>query len=484
MAILAVAVYAALRFFPAGLSTIEHQKLATVATRLAQKEAARWQFGDRVPPFAMALVKSGWPGDGVVLDREVDPADFEEWLERAIFNPTTVEGGILVVREIFRVPPPDASGNCKYVLSYGPLAYIPGTGVAAVAYNPQSLERADVRDPSQLGANQYMVANWGTGRFVLQGAPVERIFKVDFTVAGTLEDVFDRLIILPANSTNLELNLPVVENSERIYEVYPASINRWGVVTFPHGFAGKDVAVDYIVADPHILSEEVEIPPSGGGGPIRVRLSLTHLLDEPLSPSHPFNIVAVDLESGEIYTEGSEIVDVDWKGGVVAFTPALGRKRVRVYYKSADGMALAVIKSPSLYVHYLPPDMSHPTGRVEVGRDPEGTMARVAPFPRQFRFEAEIDPKDGALTLFFPPSEGGKAVSVDYMWEAGAVERGEILSIPEGGPYEAMLQRRPVVLPLLSVRGTGLKVRVSWIEKGGKVRKTDLDAVLPPERAG
>jgi len=184
MAILAVAIYAALRFFPAGLASLEHQRMVTVATRLAQKEAARWQSGEREPPFAISLAKSGWPGEGggVVLERDLDPSYLEEWLDRATFNS---EGGLLVVREVFEVPPPDESGKCRYVLSYGPPAWLPDQGAAVVAYNPQPLERVDVSDPSLLGPNQYMVADWGAGSFVL-GADVrqrtfKRTFKVDFT---------------------------------------------------------------------------------------------------------------------------------------------------------------------------------------------------------------------------------------------------------------------------------------------------------------
>jgi len=291
----------------------------------------------------------------------------------------------------------------------------------------------------------------------------------------------------------LSVNRPVVENSERIYEVY-TSANRWGVLTFPSYFAGKVVAVDYLLADPHIIGEELEIPPpqdldgDGSPDPIPVRLSLTHLLDEPLSPFHPEIIAAVDMDSpidldgdgtpADPYTVREGIIDVDWKEGVVTFHPSLGGRRVRVYYKSADGVALVPLKSPSIYVQYFEPDGAHPTGQVIVGRDPTGFMARKSPFPRQFRFEAELNPKDGSLTLLFPPSEGGKAISVDYEWGAGAIERGEVIPIPEGGPYEATLQNKPVTLPLLSVRGVGLKVRVCWIDKG-RVRKSEVDVVLP-----
>ena len=169
MAILAVAIYAALRFFPAGLASVEHQRFVTLATRLAQAEVERWR-DEREPPFAVALVRSGWPGTGVVLDRETSPSDLEAWFDQAAFNPASGEGGLLVVREVFEVPPPDASGNCKYVLSHGPPAWIAGTGAAAVAYDPQPLERADIQDPSQLGPNQYMAANWGAGRFVVRAA--------------------------------------------------------------------------------------------------------------------------------------------------------------------------------------------------------------------------------------------------------------------------------------------------------------------------
>lgn len=483
MAILAVAIYAALRFFPAGLASIEHQRLITSATRLAQSEVEGWREGRAEPPFAVSLIKSGWPGTGVVLDRETSPFDVEAWFDRAAFDPTTKEGGLLVVREVFEVPPPDPSGNCKYVLSHGPPAWIPGTGAAVVAYNPQPLERADVQDPSQLGPNQYMVADWGSGRFVLQATGGQRAFKIDFTVSGGLDSVFDFIATLPANATEIAVDQPIVENSERLYQIYPASVNQWGVMTFTSPFAGRKVAVDYIVADPHIIGEELEIPPApAGGGPVRLRLSITHLLDEPLSPMHPFSIAAVDLETGDVYTEGRGIVGADWRNSVVAFDPSLSGKRVKVYYKSADGIVLLPLKSPSLYVQYLPPDMNHPTGQMVVGMDPDGSMSRKGAFPRQFWFVAQLDPADDSLTLQFQPSEGGKVVAVDYAW-SGGVTRGEIHPVPEGGPYEVTLLRRPVVLPLIAVRGVGLKARVCWLERN-RVRKEDLDIVLPSEGAG
>lgn len=495
MAILAIAIYAALKFFPRGLATIEHQRMVTVATRLAQAEAERWQSGEREPPFAIALVRSGWPetGSGVILDRETRPAALDVWLEQAVFDPTTPtpRGGLLVIREEFEVPPP-INGECRYVLSYGPPAFISGRGAAAVVYNPQPFERANVADSSQLGPRQYMVANWTTGTFVVQPAAEQRSFKIDFTVAERRDRVFDFLVTLPANSSFLSVNQPVVENSERIYEVYPASVtsvNEWGVVRFAPPFAGRRVAVDYILADPHIIGEEIQIPPAedrdgdGNLDPVPERLSLYHLLAEPLSPNHPFNIVAVDLETGEIYTEGGGIFSVDWRNGMVEFDPTLGGKKVKVYYKSADRVTLLPLKSPSVYVQYLQPDGNHPTGRVLVGKDDlNASIARKAPFPRQFDYTVEADPSDGALMLLFLPSEAGQAIAVDYV--SVRAERGEILSIPEVEPYEVTLQRRPVVQPLLSVRGVGFKVRICWMERGGRVRKTDLDVVLPPERAG
>jgi hypothetical protein len=237
------------------------------------------------------------------------------------------------------------------------------------------------------------------------------------------------------------------------------------VFYFPASQAGRRAHIDYRVRDWSILREEHTIPGDG-----KVKLALTHLKSpsyvnaprqtDPLVVDGDTNetLVGLDVDTGERFLGWEHPpsmtparFQVDYRTGALTFAPGAVGRTFRIHYGAEEDWALQLLK---------------PSG--EYDRSASG-----APGFRSYAWDpAGAD--QARKEVAFAPADGGKSVSVDYVWLDGNGQRRQVTNElhrisrpypPTASPLTRLiaLERPPAQYSFLAVTGVSLRARVLWI---------------------
>jgi len=279
-----------------------------------------------------------------------------------------------------------------------------------------------------------------------------------------------------------------------------------GVVAFnPFGYGYEEYTargrqtltayIDYRVLDWHIIREERKLPDRvNAPGDCEFKLSLRFIKQKgktiefdgsvykglAATPPYdylPFDVLAVDLETGQYYTNesvlpnGNRAMTVNYKAGTVRFDPSLAGKTFRMYYKADGDWGVQVYKAYDTY---------------------------------RRSYNAKLDQRQYYITvdgkIGFARCNAGRTVAVDYKYEVNGRQYtvdGESFRISEKtGPNNlcyidiiARLQQLhgpgavPQLVEVTKVYGVTLGARVVWRDPGrafraGKWRSVNLQTYL------
>ena len=328
------------------------------------------------------------------------------------------------------------------------------------------------------------------------------------------------------------------------YYIDPSSASVTGMIQFcpllqtsPQQGDITLVKADYRVKDWQILVFDVEVPPGG-----TVQLPLAHLkgptFTNPPRQSRPqevaqnvrkfFNadgttrtvsttpaynayVVAVDRQNGEVLTD-TEALAV---GGSLSTNPYERRTRVRVDYRNgillfnyspreaAPGTWNATVDTPDRSGHTYRV-FCRAEGDWGVQLQPAARIYKRASSSTGLDLGADGSAEltyswaqknaaghDISKQLYFPLSESGQTVSVDYYKSDGTYVEGELHTI--GGPQVVDLGEwvcplsdslanvpgpQPNPLGPINVRGISTRARVTWVGRGSRSTEDDLARFL------
>lgn len=300
-----------------------------------------------------------------------------------------------------------------------------------------------------------------------------------------------------------------------------------GVIVFnPLGYGYQEITargkepltarIDYTVLDWHIIREERKLPDtfkSAADQDVKLTLRFIKKAGEtmeqdgstyaglaseppyssPGSPLIPYNVLAVDVETGEVYDEtkltgnGTPVFAVNYKEGILRFDPDFVNntnptaqspfqgKAFRIYYRAEGDWALQPYKAYDIYRRSYTPPLDH----------------------RQYYYAAG--------KIYFPRCYAGCTVAVDYTYHLNSEQDDRLVT---GEAYQISDQTEPVgaaeycYIDLLQklqqvhgssatidfrnvakVYGVSIGARVIWHETGrrlqaGAWRKVDLQTYL------
>lgn len=311
---------------------------------------------------------------------------------------------------------------------------------------------------------------------------------------------------------------------------------RAGVISFnPVGYGYEEITargkealtayIDYTVLDWHILSEERKLPDtmtSPTDWDVKLTLGFLKKKGETvqqdgstyagLSPSilvdpvtsNPYDILVIDMDTGQGYTElsvisGRPALEVDYKSGIVRFDPNLhqlrsggasvpspfdGGKTFKIYYRADNDWALQPYKS---YENYR--------------ERPDAASVGYRSFFKQYTGSGQY------CTLYFPKCYAGTSVAVDYWYQLQGEQdyryaSGEVHQISDftgahdlcyidlrdtivrrHGSSAVLNSSSPAPVRISRVYGVSLGVRVVWRETGrgfqaGRWKKINLQTYL------
>ncbi|MCL6518597.1 MAG: hypothetical protein K6T99_02080 [Armatimonadetes bacterium] len=284
-----------------------------------------------------------------------------------------------------------------------------------------------------------------------------------------------------------------------------------GVIYFnPYGYGYEEYTargkmpliayIDYNVLDWHIIREERKLPdhinsPADCEFKLTLRfikkagetIELNGQKYEGLAAHPPYNylpydVLALDVETGAYYTEDSKMSDgtpalqVNYKDGIIRFHPLFAGKTFRVYYRADGDWAVQVYKTYDVY----------------------RKSDRLSLDYRQYHIN-----NNGIMT--FTRCYAGMAVAVDYTFEATIqgqgrlrlTRNGDTFRISEatgpGGYCSVDIRQRlldlygpdsdPRILFVSKVYGITLGARVIWRDSGralkaGKWKSADIQTYL------
>lgn len=271
--------------------------------------------------------------------------------------------------------------------------------------------------------------------------------------------------------------------------------------------------IDYTVLDWHIISDERKVAdviqhPADGA----VKLSLRFLKEAGVTVEHngdtyaglapsynlPNSILAVDMETGEVYDEtstvpaglptaGAPVMAVDYKEGIVTFNVAYAAHTFRIYYRAEGDWALQTFKAYDVY-----------------GRS-YGAPSSTSPGYGQYYYDSAALNSGGDYRVYFRLCHAGSTVAVDYKYVASEpggsmVEHtvyGDLCQVSMdtgnlGLCYIDLLPKIERLYPagtalavkeVSKVRGVSVGARVIWRESGtglraGKWRHKELQTCL------
>ena len=373
-----VGILTAVRMFPGGFAVVKHGENVTVAGRLVQAELERWKNrADNLPAGILPVSGLGGGGGTDNLDH------FRK-----------------VRAEATRIPAPSTALGSIYILGFSPV----DTSVnPIIAYSGPMRRRAlpvDRTNWTLKNPSEYAI-DYDAAKIYLKPTAYSRDFVLNYSywsdASGTMQLISMMSVPIsapmspPGTTEPQELILPALGNIEhgsvslhrQFVEVVafsgdPYEFKIWnptiGILAFnPAGYGKEEVTsrgrepltayIDYDIADWHIVSEERKVPEQAGTYPdpslspdLNVKLSLRFLYNEPLSPTISSTILAVDMETGDIYDQVTELtsptrlaIDVDEKNGIIWFDPIFAGKTFRIYYRAEGDWGVQVYKAYNVY---------------------------------------------------------------------------------------------------------------------------------------
>ena len=432
-----------------------------------------------------------------------------------------------------------------YVLSFSPIAL--GLDDSVLVYSGP-MRRAgwstyagweDV--PSPRSYHHYYI-NYDTGEIKLRPAPYRRQFVITYSYwddsAGQprLVPALNQPIEVPANVKVAEAPGPIGMGIERgsdslhrgFVQLDPAG--QWGADPYefkildlyagvlgfnPNGYGYEEYTargrvpltayIDYNVLDWHIIREDRKIPdPDHITSPTDLDVKLTLGFIKKRGETNefdgtpyrglagsapygylPYDVLAVDLETGEWYSEQSPepstdepALQVNYKDGIVHFHPNFAGRTFRIYYRAEDDWAVQVFKAYDIYRRSYNRALDH----------------------RQYYYH-----KDNGR-LYFKRCYAGSIVAVDYSYRVALsgggygdhTVAGDSFQISQatdlgGLCYIDMLARIAdlqgvaksdlAITRITKVYGVSVGARVIWREGGrgfqaGRWKKVDLQTYL------
>jgi len=253
---------------------------------------------------------------------------------------------------------------------------------------------------------------------------------------------------------------------------------------------GKRIRIDYYLrTDPTrgnrralIMSEDRQISST----PATINLVGTGIDGTPPSPiPGGTNMLAVDLNNGAAYGEGTGLVINDYGRGTVTLHAQdyeVGHT-FRFYYRTTDQYTITVQKAPSLFVPIVMWDAYDATGQVG-----------LIDYRVYDRFEFDSNGQTWTCLDFTTEWDGGgnpvnsavagQTVAVDYTYGGGQLAVGEmhtisasVVAVGSESGYLITLDN-PGVENIVAVRGMSLKVRAWWRTQSGRLVHQDVDTIL------
>lgn len=466
--ILIFGIYAVIRIYPPGLSIIQEGSKKLVASRVAGSLVEQMQGGRLALPEAIISPNNPF----------LSPKDVPNHLRQQRY----------ILNERVQLPAPVTGGYIPYLLQHGPAD--PAVAVDVISGLYRKVPFAELAQDG-VDRERYAVDN-ATGQLAFDVVPYDRVFNVRYIWMDTNGQLHPQIepLTVPRNQQRVQVSAAgniafagLVDNSESLYQVYinagnalsPASPPNpaeflanfdYGVLYFHPADTGKRVRVSYATAGWQILREDALITDAGGAGQVRLTFDF---LDDPNNPDDPANppipVRVVERATGAPVPPQRYVVD--YRNGILFFPATDVGKEVRVFYQTLDKWGVEWIPASAFY---------------------EPGLTLNPPPPDAYRrYAATIDPANGQTVLGFMPSEGGKAVRVDYLDANRVPINGELYSIPFApDPNTGLCQirlRRPIaqtngVPHRLVVRGASLKFRILWRNEDGKLKNMDVDTYV------
>lgn len=251
-----------------------------------------------------------------------------------------------------------------------------------------------------------------------------------------------------------------------------------------------------------------------------VRLALKNIDSEPLFTTDlsgaalpsPVHVLAVDLQTGQIYTDGAGFALQDenlspplrdgYQQGMVTFPLEISGQRaeyvghtLRFFYRTQNLHTLQIQKAPRYYVD-AETAQSYLGDYLPSGQNEAASLAEVD--FRTYRFTMQPSPNDanwelGVLefgqwlsggTWATAESSSGETIAVSYSYVSASGKReyvwGELHTIPEGGRKVTLhhASRAGQPIHILAVNGVSARVKAYWLNRTGRVQTFDIETLF------
>ncbi len=504
MVILLVGIYAVAKGFPSLFTNIDQERQRSEMGRLCQETIERLKDDPSVLP---EVVTGHDPATGGLIHPDSEPDDTV-----LAASGNARDDLIEVLGEVFTVPGVDPSALAAvYPLNQGPVAVDASSNPLAQVRELVKLERLSEAPTGLVPNGTFFVDRNGSLLLPsgLSGAFVDYCW-VD--TAGQSHYAYGEYVTFSGNVRAAGVTGPpafaaVVEQSCRAtgFIEYNVLLGGAGDVAagtcvveqtygatllFDPSAAGKVIQVDYTLrteddanGNPRralMVKEEVPAPVSP---PYELDLAFEGLDDENPLYKTTLNgtdldpdvyLLAVDLQTGNTYTDAGSEVTLDMTKGTVTFTwaspAAMHGHELRIYYRTLNDDYVQIQKAPQYFIEDVL--ASQYTGAETAAVDYR-------------EYTASADTGDATYTvLTFPESVAGQAVTVDYVYGTSSpYERvtAELHVIAGEAPHTVVLDN-PNVQAIVGVQGVSLKVRGWWMDARGRLQKLDLDTFLTPKK--
>ncbi|NIM05638.1 MAG: prepilin-type N-terminal cleavage/methylation domain-containing protein [Armatimonadetes bacterium] len=405
LVILAIGVYAVLKIFPVGFGAIEATRQRTVAASLANAELERWKLlaGDMYT-LPEAVVATDY-GGSLILG--YDPAELvpvqddlllnpgqtvPAWQPHSLWLPRTIIGERVIIPPPVPNPPnpPEPPPLPFYILAFAPLDYYITSPPAAADELIQVYDSAPFQRTGGAPSTWQYNVNYSTGVFTFDsGLYADTPFLI--TYSWVAADGSLRTVVGESGVTDAAGSLTVKWNpvdypllfqqlapmTERVYLRYQESASTppaagefyldasslmTGVIYFAPENTGREVRINYRVADWSILHEDHEIA-ANSAEPVNLNLGFLKGPGYTNPPRHPDPqtlpdgdnfVVAVDLATGAVYADqnpggGQLFPSVDYRAGRIRFPTSAQPRPVRIFYRTRADWAVQFRKPADSY---------------------------------------------------------------------------------------------------------------------------------------
>lgn len=521
MMILLIGIYAVVRGFPPLFRNIEGERVRTEMARLCENTIERLKTRPEMVPEAMA-------GHDPITLAVINP--YSERDDTLSVQPGNAHDDIRWILGMTIAAPAADPGQsvAVYPLALGPASSDLVGGVWAMQGAARvlvSLERLNQAPAGTAPAGTFYIDTDGTLN-VPAGYTAGMVDYCWVSVDGTPHYVWDEYVgaggtvraasvvnALPSDFANVEPNTCVARGATEYYPILCGTAADVGtnniileqtygaMLLLPRNMAGKTLQIDYALkaeADSNgnprrtpLVMEEVPAPTVE---PYQVDLKFRNLDDEnPLYTTDMLGVTVpvvyvliVDTQNGRQWTNNDAFVTLDMINGTLtldwthASSPMTADQarghELRIYYRTLDGNNVQVMRAPRFFVEDLVAATYHAAGQTDAVdyREFSASSASVGTPPATI------------TTLTLPASMAGMAVSVDYLYDTGAVPPAPYarvcneVHVVDATTFKVVLNQ-PDVKAIVAVQGLTLKVRGWWETQSGRVEKLDVDTFLTPE---